>query len=175
MRTEYHDDCAAPGNWAVLNTHPHREHIAIKNLQRQEFHAYCPMVRRQRRHSRRVTEVLRPLFPGYLFTQIAPDMQRWRPMLSTLGVRTVVRCGDRLSLIDDAFIRSLKDREVDGSVARPVSPYHVGQEVRLAGGAFDGLVATIIEMDEQDRLTVLMDLLNRPVKVKIQERQISPV
>jgi len=30
-------------------------------------------------------------------------------------------------------------------------------------------------MDEKDRLTVLMNLLNRPVKVKIEERQISPI
>jgi hypothetical protein len=30
-------------------------------------------------------------------------------------------------------------------------------------------------MDERDRLTVLMDLMNRPIKVKIEERQISPV
>lgn len=175
MRTEYSDYCSAPSNWAVVNTQPHREHIAVENLQRQEFHAYCPMVRRQRRHSRRVTEVLRPLFPGYLFAQVNPDAQHWHPMLSTFGVRTVVRCGDRLSLIEDAFIQSLKDREAEGVIARPVSPYRVGQEVRMAGGAFDGLVATIIDMDEKDRLTVLMNLLNRPVKVKIEERQISPV
>ena len=86
-----------------------------------------------------------------------------------------MRCGDRLSLIEDAFIQSLMDREVDGAIARPVSPYRVGQEVRMAGGAFDGLVATIVDMDERDRLTVLMDLMNRPIKVKIEERQISPV
>ncbi|MGI9404150.1 MAG: transcription termination/antitermination NusG family protein, partial [Hyphomicrobium sp.] len=145
MRTEYNDYCGSPSNWAVVNTHPHREHIAVENLQRQEFWAYCPMVRRQRRHSRRVTDVLRPLFPGYLFAQVNPDTQRWRPMLSTLGVRAVVRCGDRLSLIEDAFIQSLKDREADGVIARPASPYRVGQEVRMAGGAFDGLVATIID------------------------------
>ncbi len=175
MRTEYYDHCGPPSNWAVVNTHPHREHVAVENLQRQEFNAYCPMIIRQRRHGRRVTDALRPLFPSYLFVQVNPDAQRWRPLLSTFGVRTVVRCGDRLSLIEDAFIQDLKAREVDGVVGRPVSPYRVGQEVRLAGGAFDGLVATIIDMDERDRLTVLMDLLNRPVKVKIEERQISPV
>ena len=54
-------------------------------------------------------------------------------------------------------------------------PYRVGQQIRLAGGAFDGLVATIIEMHERDRLTVLMDLLNRPVKVKVEETQVAPV
>jgi transcriptional antiterminator RfaH len=118
--------------------------------------------------------VLRPLFPGYLFVRINPDAQRWRPMLSTYGVRTLVRCGNQLSLIEDAFIRSLKAREIEGVIARPASPFFVGQQVRLAGAAFDGLVATIIEMHERDRLTVLMQLLNRPVKVKVDERQISP-
>jgi len=175
MRTEHYDYCGSPANWAVVNAHPHREHVAVENLQRQEFRAYCPMVRRRRRHSRRVSDVLRPLFPGYLFAQINPEAQLWRPILSTLGVRAVVRCGDRLSLIDDDFVQSLKDREVEGAIARPESPYQVGQGVRIAGGAFDGLVATIIDMDERDRLTVLMDLLNRSVKVKIEERQISPI
>ena len=47
--------------------------------------------------------------------------------------------------------------------------------MRLAGGAFDGLVATVIEMHENDRLTVLMQLLSRAVKVRIDERQISVV
>ena len=175
MRTEYGHYLGEPASWAVVNTHPHKERIALENLQRQEFYAYCPLILRRRSHARRVADVLRPLFPSYLFVRINPDVQQWRPMLSTYGVRTLVRCGDRLSLIEDAFVKSLQARELDGVIARPASPYSVGQQVRLAGGAFDGLVATIIEMDDRDRLTVLMDLLNRPVKVKVDERQISPV
>jgi transcriptional antiterminator RfaH len=96
-------------------------------------------------------------------------------MLSTIGVRSIVRCGEDLSLVDDGFVQSLKAREVEGAIARPESPYQVGQQIRLSGGAFDGLIATIIEMHERDRLTVLMDLLNRPVKVKVDEMQVSPV
>jgi transcriptional antiterminator RfaH len=41
--------------WAVNNADPHREEIALENLQRQEFTAYCPMLRRRRSHARRVT------------------------------------------------------------------------------------------------------------------------
>jgi transcriptional antiterminator RfaH len=122
-----------------------------------------------------VTDVLRPLFPGYLFVEINPDQERWRSVLSTFGVRSVVRCGDKVSLLDDAFVQAIRARETDGVVSRPESPYRIGQQVRVSGGAFDGLVATIVEMREPDRLTVLMQLLNRAVKVSLDEGQISPV
>lgn len=154
---------------------PHREHIALEHLQRQDFWAYCPLIKRRRSHARRVSDVMRPLFPGYLFVRINPTAQRWRPLLSTHGVRSLVRCGDELSLLGDDFVRELKAREVDGVIARPASPYHVGQQVRVAGGAFDGLIATIVELNERDRLTVLMQLLSRSVKVRLDEGQISPV
>ena len=164
-----------PAAWAVVNTQPHRERFALENLLRQEFRAYCPMIRRQRRHGRQVTDVLRPLFPGYLFVQVSPNTQRWRPMLSTFGVRSLVRCGDRLSLVENSLVQSLKAREIDGVIAKPASPYCVGQQVRIAGGAFDGLVATIIDMNERDRIIVFMDLLKRSVKVTVGEHQLSPV
>ncbi len=175
MRTEYTDHHHLPFGWVVVNTHPHRERVALDHLQRQEFDSYCPLIRRRVSHARRVTDALRPLFPGYVFVRISPTTQRWRPLLSTMGVRNVVRCGGEISLLDDGFVRSLKAREVDGAICRPETPYSVGQQVRISGGAFDGLVATIIEMHERDRMTVLMDLLNRPVKTKVGETQVSPL
>ena len=99
--------------WAAVNTQPHREALAIEHLQRQNFECYCPMVRKSVRHARKQHEVLRPLFPGYLFVAIDPDIHRWRPILSTIGVRTLVRCGERLAMLGAEFIDALKARELD--------------------------------------------------------------
>lgn len=159
--------------WIAVNTHAHREHIALENLVRQQFEAYCPMMRRRVRHARRSRDVLRPLFPGYLFARMNMERQRWRPILSTFGVRTLVRCGDQLSFVDSEFIESLKAREVGGAIARPPEPYRPGQQIRMRGGPFDGLVATIIQMDEKDRLLVLMELLKQRVKVKVAAADVS--
>ena len=123
------------------------------------------MVLKRVRHARRAQDVLRPLFPGYVFVAVDPDLHRWRPILSTFGVRTLMRSG-RPSLLSDALHQGIKAREMDGAIVRPDTPYKLGQQVRVSGGAFDGLVATIIAMDEKDRLVVLMELLNRPVKVR---------
>jgi transcriptional antiterminator RfaH len=165
---------AEPSVWAVVNTQPHREHIALENLARQGFRAYCPQIRKRVAHARRVHEVLRPLFPGYLFVNVSLHQQRWRPILSTLGVRTLVRFGEQPALLEDGFIQNIKSREIDGAIVRPARAYQVGQKVRVAGGAFDGLVATIIEMDEKDRLVVLMSLLNRQVKATVTATMVVP-
>lgn len=162
-----------PHHWIVVNTHPHKEATAISNLNNQGFVTYCPVVRKRVRHARKTSDVLRPLFPGYVFVG-ASETQHWRPVLSTVGVRTLVRSGDQPSALDPEFIAALQARETDGVIVAPAEAYTVGQKVRITEGAFDGTVATILAMDEKDRLVVLMDILNRPVRVRLESRQVWP-
>ncbi|MBY0558653.1 transcription termination/antitermination NusG family protein [Hyphomicrobium sp.] len=76
--------------WIAVSTHPNRERTAAFNLRNQGYDVYVPVIRKQIRHARRVSDVLRPLFPGYLFVCLASTQSRWRPILSTVGVRSVV-------------------------------------------------------------------------------------
>lgn len=170
----YHsaDSALDSKDWIVVNTHANQEQLAINNLVRQAYEAYCPMLLKKRSHARRVEEVARPLFPGYLFVHIGPSGERWRPILSTLGVRTVVHFGETLGRISGDFIHSLRLREKDGLILLPEKPYHVGQQVRLNSGAFDGVVATVLAVDEKQRLTILMDILQRQVRIKVKPSQI---
>jgi len=175
MRTEYHSPASLPVQWVVANTHPHKESLATEHLQRQDFRIYCPQVRKRLQKAHRFRDVLRPLFPGYVFVQVAADRLTWRPILSTYGVRSLIRFGNALATLDDEFIRTLKCREVDGVVVRPPTAFKVGDRVSLSGGPFDGLIATILSLDDKDRLVVLMSLLNQSVKVRVDARQVSAV
>lgn len=159
--------------WAVINTHPSREALALQHLDRQAFDAYCPMISKRLKQAHRYIDVARPLFPGYLFVRVAPERNQWRPVLSTVGVRTVIRFGERLGWVDNAFIEGLKQREKDGLIARPISPFAVGQQVRVTSGPFDGIIATIVSVSEKDRLIVLMELLSRKVQVHVTTEQLS--
>ena len=58
---------------------------------------------------------------------------------------------------------------------RPATEYAVGQTLKINTGAFDGLVATIVEMNEKDRLIVLMTLLNRPVRVTLDASALASI
>lgn len=161
-------------SWLVVNTHPNRENIAIENLVRQRFETYCPQIRRTLRTRMGAREVLRPLFQNYVFVHVdLEDKALWRPILSTMGVRRVVRFGDRTPTLDAAFIAALRAREVDGAVVKPTALYEIGQEVRIASGAFEGIVGKIIQIESNDRLMILMDLLGQSVRGRIHADQVS--
>ena len=159
--------------WIAVTSHPHKERIAVENLRRQAFTVYCPLLERTTRHARRTRHVLKAMFPGYLFVDATEEDGRWRSILYTPGVRGLVRRGRDLAFVPGELIDGLRSREVGGVVKHPIQPYAIGQSVRLHGGAFQGLVAKIIELDEKDRLVVLMQLLNQAVKVKLDAHQVE--
>lgn len=163
-------------SWVAASTHPHKESTAISHLLRQGFDAYCPLVRRRRRHARKVQEVLRPLFPGYVFVAVDPKQQHWRPILSTIGIRTLVRFGNSLGLLPSRFVESLRSHEIEGAVSlssRSLS-YAPGDQVRLCDGPFEGLIATVLAVEDRTRLQVLMHLLNQGVRVKVPANLVAP-
>ena len=162
------------GRWAVATTHPSKEHIALEHLARQGFETYSPRIRGRVRHGRRYVDKLRPLFPGYIFVDVPLRRAEWRPILSTYGIKTIIRFGGEPAMLDDEFIETLKSRESDGAITSPAAPYRVGQHVRMTGGAFDGVVATILSVNSSERLVVLMDLLKRGVRTSVSTRNVLP-
>lgn len=166
---------ASPGDgWIVVNTHSHREKIAEDHLRRQGFVTYCPRIGRQQRRCGKFLYVVRPLFPGYMFVKVSRD-GNWRPILSTLGVRRVIRFGNATPFLDPGFVEELQAREVDGVIAAPSVQFAPGQHVKIAGGPFEGRIATILEVRENVRLDILMSLLGQSVRVRIDSGDVLPM
>ena len=154
-------------NWLVIRTHPHRERFAADQLGRQGFESYCPVVLKRIRHARRVYDAKRPLFPSYIFVKHAGAQMRWRPILSTQGVRTLIQHSGSPGLLDGAFIETLRQREVDGVIQRDDARLRVGQRVAIDSGGFSGLVGEILDVRDHRRIAVLLDLMNNKVRAHV--------
>lgn len=165
---------ATCGHWFVVNTHPNREAYAAEHLERQAFSVYCPMISRRVRHARRAYDALRPLFPGYVFVE-RPQDGRWRSILGTFGVRSLVRAGEEPSLIVGEFIRELRAREVDGVVSKVLAPLAVGQSVAVDGGPFDGVIGQVIDLKDRERIVVLLQLMNGVARARLRAEDLRPV
>jgi transcriptional antiterminator RfaH len=163
-------------SWVVISTHPHKEHVALENLNRQGFQTYCPRIRRRVRHARQLRQVLRPLFPGYVFVRLNPQREQWRSIDATFGVRNLIRFGEKPGTIPSEFIVGLQATEEEGAVALPRArdSYLPGEKVRLREGPFDGLIATVMSANDDERIVVLMDLLKRSVRVSVSINELVP-
>ena len=155
--------------WYAVYTRPHDETRALDNLLRQGYVAYLPRYRTRISHARRHQTVLRPLFPRYLFAGIDRASTRWRPILSTVGVVDIVRAGDEPAAVPSEIVAAIREREEGGGFDRldPRQLLRLGELVRVTAGALEDMVGRLVELRDQDRVVVLLDLLGRAVRAQL--------
>ena len=155
--------------WYAVHTRPHAERTALQNLLQQGYSAYLPCYRAMVSHARRRQSVLRPLFPRYLFAGLDRAKMGWRPILSTFGVSGVVRAGDEPVSVAGEIVANLREREAAGLFDRIATrrALRVGELVRVTAGAFEDLVGRLLELDDQNRVVVLLEVLGREVRTRL--------
>lgn len=163
--------------WYAVQTKPRQETVAQANLQRQAFEVYLPLLTVSRRRRGRWTEVVECLFPRYLFTRIDTAIESVSVIRSTRGVTDLVRFGEQLLHLDEGIVKELKDRErASGGLHRPGGGrFHRGDRVRAVHGAFTDVEGIFLAEKGQDRVVILMHLLNRDTRVAIARNDIVPV
>lgn len=153
-------------SWYIVRTHARAEVKAALNLERQGFPTYLPRYLKRRRHARRVEVVPAPLFPRYLFVAIDIASQRWRSIQSTFGVAQLVCNGDDPSTVSAAIVDELRKREDDkGYIQLVRRGFARGEKVRVVEGVFSACFGLFEGMTDNERVTVLLDLLGRKVRV----------
>lgn len=155
--------------WYVAQTQPNAENKAVTHLSRQGFVTYLPRYLKRRRHARRVDVVSAPLFPRYLFVEIDTAIQRWRSIYSTVGVSQLVCTGDTPTPVSDQVVTMLKAREnAEGFIHLDHGPlFRVGDKIRVLDGVFCDCLGLYDGMSDRDRVTILLDLLGRKVRVQV--------
>jgi transcriptional antiterminator RfaH len=153
-------------NWYIVRTHAHAEAKAALNLERQGFSIYLPRYLKRRRHARRVEIVAAPLFPRYLFVAVDITTQRWRSIQSTFGVAQLICNGDDPSAVSARVVDELRQREDQkGFVQLAQRGFAKGEKVRVVQGVFAACLGLFEGMTDNERVTVLLDLLGQKVRV----------
>lgn len=155
--------------WFVVYTQPFKETVAQQNLREQDFDVYLPRYKKNRRHARKVDEVLVPLFPRYLFIGIDLEIDQWRSVLGTRGVSYLLMADGQPAVVPTNIIQALKNQETDSELV-PISSmvfFTKGDKVRILDGAFKEYVAVFEKMDDKQRVQLLLNCLGREVNVSL--------
>ena len=162
--------------WYVVYTHANSEAKAREHLRRQGFTTMLPTYKRWRSHARRREVVDRPLFPRYLFIALDTLEERWRPVLSTVGVCDLVRRGDAPTPMPSGLAEEIEARAAGGEfdLLSPADRLCDGDAVRVMEGPFADLIGRFAGAADSDRVFVLLDMLGRQVRTKLRNVAVEP-
>lgn len=164
--------------WYVAEVKQHSERLAMLELGNQKFTCLNPVFIRQRVVRRISTAFEVPLFPGYLFIQIALSDQAWGVINGTRGVKRIL-CGDkgRPSPLPVGVAAELLDRCGNGPLAdieAARETIRAGDQVLIEDGAFAGHVARCDWSDPQrDVLGVVIRWLNAERVIQLNTSAVS--
>lgn len=157
-----HDDdlsLKADERWYCVHTAPRKELVASSNLELQGYRHFVPTVLKKVRHARKVREVKTAFFPRYIFTIIATETQRWRPINGTIGVSSLITEKDRPKPVPVGVVEALIKVTNDLGTLDFRDEVEVGQQVRLLDGPFANLIGTLSRMDHNGRVAVLLEIM----------------
>lgn len=154
--------------WYVVQTHAMAEEKAAFNLKRQGFALYLPRYLKKRSHARRVDWVLKALFPRYLFINMDAQAVQWRAIKSTFGVCNFICQGEEPTPVPEGVVEGIMACEDENGCIgiSTEARFKKGQVVEITDGPMAEVLAIFDCVDDKDRVTVLMDLLGRQVRVR---------
>jgi transcriptional antiterminator RfaH len=160
---------ATHDTWYVVHTHAMAEETARTHLARQGFTAFLPQYLRRRRHARRTDWVRAPLFPRYLFVAMDIAQMRWRAVSSTIGVSRLLCHGDWPAPVPEGVVEEVMSQRDDDGLIRLATriPFEKGQAIQVVSGALTDMVGRFECMSDEERVIMLLDLMGRPVKIKL--------
>ena len=161
--------------WYAVFTHALKENYAQANLVNQGFKVYFPRFKKIRRHARKVSTVLAPLFPRYLFVSFSLDSDNWHVINNTRGVSYLVQSGNTPVSISEDVIQELRNNDDENGVNQlsSLDLFTRGETVEIRDGVFAGHTAKFERFTDEERAQVLVKFLNRETSVEIPYWQLS--
>jgi transcriptional antiterminator RfaH len=163
--------------WRAVFCRPRQESRAEAHLENQGFDVFLPRIRVRERRGASILNRVEAMFPRYLFVRVVGTGSDWSTIRSTRGAIGLVRFGDRVPVISEHLIDALRNRHgragvVDISSAMEIQP---DDPVEITHGPMAGLRAIFRAKTSQERVVILLNLLNNEREIQLPSTQIRKV
>ncbi len=161
--------------WYVIHTHIRQESRAESNLRVLEVGTYNPQIqeRRYNHFTGRPTNFRKPLFPQYIFARFSLGKLLLKVM-STRGVRNVLKFGGDPVPLEDEIIDFIKSRQQENDVVPIGDILQKGDEVEIKSGPLQKLVGIFDkEISGSKRVIILLNAVSFQGNVVIGREQVG--
>jgi transcription antitermination factor NusG len=159
--------------WFAVQVRTRWESSTAVLLSGKGYETFLPTYKTKKRWSGNTKEVDSPLFPGYVFCHF--DAQKRLPILVTPGVIAVVGRGRTPLPVEDTEIVSIQTAVRSRLQVEPWPYLEIGERIRIADEAFNGLEGILINFKGSHRLVVSVSLLRRSVALEIDRSLVRPL
>jgi transcriptional antiterminator RfaH len=168
-----HAECGSHGlPWYVVQVHRAQLILATRNMQRQGFLTYTPLVETPRKDK---PPAWRPLFPGYSFVSFDEEARRWQVLFSSYGVKKVLMTDTlRPVQLPGSVLHLAQHPTSEFQICEAPSPkYQPGQRLKINTGPFLGHTGTLLDWSDETRCRLLVALLNREIEIQVPYKQVT--
>ena len=148
-------------HWYLVQCKPRDSFRAAMHLQNQGYSTFHPTHLVRKRVAGKASIVTEAMFPHYVFVRLHEDVN-WSSIRSTRGVTKVVSFNGWPCKVEDAIVHGLRYQcaLLNGEV--PDTLYMPGEKVTIVDGCFKDLQAVVTANKGDERVVLLLNLLNRP-------------
>jgi transcriptional antiterminator NusG len=153
--------------WYAVRTRSRHEKLVARQLENQGIESFLPVVTKMHNWSDRRKQVEEPLFSGYTFLRMIHSSDERVRVLRTQGVVGFVGVQGTGIPIPDHQIEDVKTL-LNSKMAYQERPFlHIGQRVRVRGGALDGMEGILVAENGDRSLVISVEPIQRSLCVRV--------
>ncbi len=153
-------------NWFALYIKPRCEFKALEQLTAIGVEAYLPTITVTKQWSDRKKNITEPLFKGYIFIN-STEIERNKAVTRDAVIRTIFFNG-KPAIIPNQEIENIKKMLETPEKIKVFNGIVKGVIVKIESGPFKGIEGVVNSVsDDENTLSVSMQLLNRTISVSI--------
>ncbi|HBI21716.1 MAG TPA: transcription/translation regulatory transformer protein RfaH [Legionella sp.] len=152
--------------WYLVQCKARESFRAELHLTNQNFTCFHPTYPIKRKIAGRVQLTIAPLFPHYLFVLLS-EADNWSAIRSTRGVSKMVRFNGVPASLEHQLVEELQRHCARLNGDSPEPNYKIGDKVVVTDGCFKALEAVVTAASGEERVTLLLNLFNRPQLVEL--------
>ena len=159
--------------WYAVYTSSNREKRVAEQLVQRSVQNFLPLYASFRKWKDRRVKLELPLFPGYIFVQMA--LRDRLKVLQISGVSNLVGFGGTPTALPDGEIEILRTSLGTGIRAEPYPFLTAGRRVRVKEGPLAGLQGILVRRKSKARFVLSVDLIVRSIALEIDETDLVPL
>ncbi len=156
--------------WYVVYTRTRHEKSFAENCAQRGITSFLPLYNVQRRWKQRRAELLLPLFPSYVFVQIA--LRERFQVLGLPGIISLVTFNHMPAVVPRCQIEWLQ-RAVALGRAEPHVYLHSGTRIRVTSGPLVGLEGIVTQMKNRLQVIVSFEWMARSVAISFDAAEVE--